>query len=119
MDAVKHLGHILHYKLDDVPDIVRAIKDLNKKANSVLYTFRSADPVVKTFLIKMYCLSLYGCHTWSLSSKCLFHIQVAMNKILRKVPHRYGGRSISRIHFPFFASVFSVSIFCCLIYLPL
>ena len=88
MDAVKHLGHILHYKLDDGPDIVRAIKDLNKKANSMLYTFRSADPVVKTFLIKMYCLSLYGCHTWSLSSKCLFHIQVAVNKILRKVTHR-------------------------------
>ena len=91
MDAVKHLGHILHYKLDDGPDIVRAIKDLNKKANSMLYTFRSADPVVKTFLIKMYCLSLYGCHTWSLSSKCLFQIQVAMNKILHKVwnlPHR-------------------------------
>ena len=91
MDAVKHLGHILHYKLDDGPDIVHAIKDVNKKANSMLYTFRSADPVVKTFLIKMYCLSLYGCHTWSLSSKCLFHIQVAMNKILRKVwnlPHR-------------------------------
>ena len=91
MDAVKHLGHILHYKLDDGPDIVRAIKDLNKKDDSMLYTFRSADPVVKTFLIKMYCLSLYGCHTWSLSSKCLFHIQVAMNKILRKVwnlPHR-------------------------------
>ena len=83
--------YILHYKLDDGPDIVRAIKDLNKKANSMLYPFRSADPVVKTFLIKMYCLSLYGCHTWSLSSKCLFHIQVAMNKILRKVwnlPHR-------------------------------
>ena len=36
MDAVKHLGHILHYKLDDGPDIVRAMKDLNKKANSVL-----------------------------------------------------------------------------------
>ena len=88
---MKHLGHILHFKLDDGPDILRAIKDLNKKANSMLYTFRSADPVVKTFLIKMYCLSLYGCHTWSLSSKCLFHIQVAMNKILRKVwnlPHR-------------------------------
>ena len=66
-------------------------KDLKKKANSILYTFRSADPVVKTFLIKMYCLSLYGCHTWSLSSKCLLQIQVAMNKILRKVwnlPHR-------------------------------
>ena len=32
---VNHLGHILHYNLDDGPDITRAIKDLNKKACSI------------------------------------------------------------------------------------
>ena len=85
MDEIKHLGHILNYNLDDGPDIICALKDLNKKANSVLCTFRSADPVVKTFLIKMYCLSLYGCHLWSLSSKSLNALQIALNKILRKV----------------------------------
>ena len=84
-DEVKHLGHILHYNLDDGPDITRAIKDLNKKANSVLCLFHSADPVVKTYLIKMYCLSLYGCPLWSLSSKSLNCLQIALNKILRKV----------------------------------
>ena len=75
MDEIKHLGHILNYNLDDGPDIIRALKDLNKKANSVLCTFRSADPVLKTYLIKMYCLSLYGCHLWSLSSKSLNALQ--------------------------------------------
>ena len=79
-DEVKHLGHILHYNLDDGPDITRAIKDLNKKANSVLCLFHSADPVVKTYLIKMYCLSLYGCPLWSLSSKSLNCLQIALNK---------------------------------------
>ena len=58
---------------------------LNKNANSVLCTFRSADPVVKTYLIKMYCLSLYGFHLWSLSSKSPNALQIALNKILRKV----------------------------------
>ena len=77
-DEVKHLGHILHYNLDDGPDITRAIKDLNKKANSVLCLFHSADPVVKTYLIKMYCLSLYGCPLWSLSSKSLNCLQIAL-----------------------------------------
>ena len=65
--------------------IIHALKDLNKKANSILCTFRSADPVVKTYLIKMYCLSLCDCHLWSLSSKSLNALQIAMNKILRKV----------------------------------
>ena len=84
-DEVKHLGHILHYKLDDGPDITRAVKELNKKANSVLCLFHAADPLVKTYLIKMYCLSLYGCQLWSLSSTSLSVLQVALNKILRKV----------------------------------
>ena len=64
--------------------IIRAFKDLNKKANSMPCTFRSADPVVKTYLIKMYCLYLYDCHLWFLS-KSLNAFQTAMNKILRKV----------------------------------
>ena len=84
-DEVKHLGHILHYNLDDDPDITRAIKDVNKKANSVLCLFHLADPVVKTYLIKMYCLSLYGCSLWSLSSKSLNCLQITLNKILIKV----------------------------------
>ena len=83
-DEVKHLGHILHYNVDD-GDITQAIKDLNKKANSVLCLFHSADPVVKTYLIKMYCLSLYGCPLWSLSSKSLNGLQIALNEILRRI----------------------------------
>ena len=33
----------------------------------------------------MYCLSPYGCHLWSFSSKSLNALQIALNKILRKV----------------------------------
>ena len=85
VDEVKHLGHILHYILDDDPDITRAVKDLNKKASSVLCIFQSA---IKTFLIK---LSLYGSQLWSLSSKSLSVLQIAINNILRKawnLPYR-------------------------------
>ena len=98
MDEIKHLGHILNYNLDDGPDIIRALKDPNKKANSVLCTFRSADPVVKTYLIKMYCLSLYGCHLWFLSSKSLNVLQIALNKILRKVLNLPSRSHSSIVH---------------------
>ena len=59
--------------------------ELNRKANSVLCKFSSLDPFVKCFLLKSYCLSLYGSPLWSLSSPSLRIIEVALNKLLRKV----------------------------------
>ena len=68
MSHVKHLGHILSSNLDDTLDIQRAVKDLNCKANNLLCTFHSLDPLIKTFLFRSYCLSLHGCCLWSLNS---------------------------------------------------
>ena len=84
-DKIIHLGHTLTHDLNDTEDIIRAIKDLNWKANTLLCTFHSADPFVKCYLIKSYCLSLYGCVLWSLSTPSLKLIEIALNKILRKV----------------------------------
>ena len=80
-----HLGHLLSFNLDDTPDIIRVIKDLNQKANFVLCTFKSADPFVKCCLIKAYCLPLHDCTLWSLSCKSLHVIRVAINNVFRKV----------------------------------
>ena len=85
LDQVSHLGHILTYNLDDKQDIFRATKDLNRKALAALYKFSAADPFVKWFLIKSYCLSLYGSSIWSLASSSIRLIEVALNKLLRKV----------------------------------
>ena len=68
-DKVLHLGHLLSFDLNDRDNIVRATKYVNRKANYMIYTFRYLDPYAMTFLFKMYCLSLYGCILWSLSSK--------------------------------------------------
>ena len=46
-----------------------------------------ADPFVLTFLFKVYCLSLYGCTFWTLSSQALSHLQVAINKVLWRIWH--------------------------------
>ena len=84
IDEVTHLGHILSYNLDDKQDIIRAIKDMNRKDNSILCKFSSLDPSVKCFLLKSYCLSLYGCSLWSLSTPSLRAIEVAY-RILRRI----------------------------------
>ena len=95
-DQVVHLGHILTSNLDDTADIMRTVKDMNKKANSLLCTFHFVDPQVKTFLLKFYCLSLYGCCLWTLSAPSIRVVEVALNKILRKI-WRLPPRSHSAI----------------------
>ena len=45
---VTHLGHVLTSTLDDSEDIARVLKDLIRKANSVLCSFHHVDPFVKT-----------------------------------------------------------------------
>ena len=87
MSHVKHLGHILSSKLDDTLDIQRAVKDLNCKANNLLCTFHSLDPLIKTFLFRSNGLSLYGCCLWSINSSSINVIEIGLNKILRKIGH--------------------------------
>ena len=76
--TVSHLGHILTFNLHDKDDIIRATKDLNRKANYILSSFKCVDPSLKSFLLKSFCLSLYGCVLWSLSSPGINIIQVSM-----------------------------------------
>ena len=38
---------LVMYDLDDRPDISRVVKDMNCKANSILCTFKWADPFIK------------------------------------------------------------------------
>ena len=44
LDEVSHLRHSLTYNLDDKQDIIRAVKHMNQKANSVLCKFSAVDP---------------------------------------------------------------------------
>ena len=52
-DEVSHLGHILTFNLRDKNDTIRATKDLNRKSNYILSTFKSVDPFVKCFFGKV------------------------------------------------------------------
>ena len=46
-DKVSHLGHILTFNLHDKDDIIRATKDLNRKANYILSSLKCVDPFLK------------------------------------------------------------------------
>ena len=46
---------------------------------------KSVDPLVKSCLLKFYCLSLYGCSLWNLSCRSLCSIEVSFNNILRRI----------------------------------
>ena len=83
--TARQLGHILTSTLDDTADIMRVVKDINRKINSLLCLFHFVDPHVKTFLLQSYCLSLYGSCLWSLNAPSINLIEVALNKILRKI----------------------------------
>ena len=58
---------------------------VTRARSAIIVGIKSADPFVKCFLIKAYCLSLYDCTLWSLSCKSLNVIEVAINNEFRKV----------------------------------
>ena len=87
VNVVVHLGHHISYDLSDTVDISMKTRDLVRKANLMLRTFSAADPAVKTYLFQSYCLSLYGCSLWSLSCPGIQSIEIAFNKILRRIWH--------------------------------
>ena len=74
-----HLGHILTSNLDDTADIMR-------NANSLLCTFHFVDPQVKSFLLKFYCLSLYGCCLWTLSAPSIRIVESGVFLLVLTLP---------------------------------
>ena len=74
-DTAKYLGIILTFNLDDAPDIFHAVKDLNQKANGSLCAFHSTNCHTKA----------YGCCVWRLDSPNFSVIEIAVNKIIRKI----------------------------------
>ena len=84
-DHITHLGHVLHYSLDDSEDIKRSTLDMCRKANMVLSTFSICDPHVKTVLVSSHCLSLYGGVLWNVACNQLKSLEIAFNNILRRI----------------------------------
>ena len=67
-------------------------RDMVKKANALFCTFPNLSPSVLTYLLNMFCLSLYGAALWTLSSTSLCTLEVAFSKLLQRI---WKLRSIS------------------------
>ena len=65
--------------------IARVLKDLIRNVKLTQFYVHHVDPFVNTFLIKSYCLSLYGASIWSLGAKLIRQLEIGFNKILRKI----------------------------------
>ena len=83
--SVSHLGHTFQHNLDYDDDIKRVTSDMCRKANYLLQTFSSCDPVVRTKLVVTHCLSLYGSVLWNLRNKHIKSLEIAFNNILRRI----------------------------------
>ena len=84
-NSVTHLGQTLSQNLSDNLDITAVRKDMCRKANHMLTVFGACDPAVKSKLMHSYCLSLYGCSLWKVSSTEMCAMEVAFNNIVRKI----------------------------------
>ena len=87
LDSVVHLAHLLSHNLCDTPDVNSKLRDMIRKANCLFASFPGVGPSILSRLFQSYCLSLYGSCLWSLSSPAIHNIEVAFNKILRKIWH--------------------------------
>ena len=82
----KHLGHIISSdgKTCDAR-IQQATYELYGKANLLIAQFANASPDVKYHLFKSFCMSLYGCSLWDLSSPAMSIFFVAWRKCIRRL----------------------------------
>ena len=84
LNTVCHLGHHLSYNLSD-EDINRKCHDFLKKANILLVNFKFCSPSTLTCLFRSFCLSLYECALWRIDFKSISTIEIAFNKVLRRI----------------------------------
>ena len=84
-ESVTHLGYVLQSHLSDSEDIKRAMVEMCRKANFILQTIPSCDPVVLTKLFHSHCLFLYGSNLWKLDCKQIRALEVCYKNILRKI----------------------------------
>ena len=80
-----------------MPDVNLKLKDMVRKANCLIcLLFQSWSLRHDSF--QSYCLSLHGSSLWLLSSPALHNIEVAFNKILRKIWHLHYRSHTAIVH---------------------
>jgi hypothetical protein len=78
----KHLGNIVgpHCNLEN---IIKSKRDLIIRNNEIFHRFKFVKHNVLYYLFKTYCMSLYGCQLWDVSSKDINNFYIAWRKSIR------------------------------------
>ena len=79
-----HLGHPMSTVNNDL-NITKGVDSFLISVNGVINTFKSAHTDVKYKLFKTYCMPLYGCVLWDLSSKSMKIFYTQWRKSVRKL----------------------------------
>ena len=80
----KHLGHVIGPRSLEA-QVQECIKDFYCKVNAVISQFSNVSYKVKYKLFKSFCMPLYGCQLWDLSSKTIDKFYIAWRKSIRRL----------------------------------
>ena len=83
-DEHTYLGHVISNNLTDDSDILRHVRSLYCKANTLLKKFSQCSEQVKCFLFKMFCSNMYCSSLWCVFKKSTMKkLTVAYNNAFR------------------------------------
>ena len=83
-EKVKYLGVLLNDKLNDNDDIMKQMRGLYARANSVLRKFAACSFEVKLRLFQAFCTSFYCAHLWyKFTKQVISKVGVAYNNVFR------------------------------------
>ena len=88
VESFRYLGFILTRDMSNSDDIARARQKFYSDFNCLLRKFYFADPSVKVFLFKQFCLQLYGSDLWFPNTKTLTALKqfgVGYHKAIKKI----------------------------------
>ena len=83
-----YLGHIVTNDLSDDADILKHVRSLYCKANTLIRKFSNYTDAIRSFLFQMYCGNLYCSSLWCFFKKSsLKKLSVAYNNAFRILQH--------------------------------
>ena len=81
----KHLGIYITNDLLSDENINKACMDLSVRVSSVLTLFPNAHCNVRYTLFQQFCMSLYGCPMWDLTTRSISKLYTLWRKAIRKI----------------------------------
>ena len=84
VESDKHLGNPIGQNRK-IMSINNAVTELDSKTNMIMSHFSHSDAGVRYKLFKTYCMPLYGCTLWNLTSSHMDRFYTAWRKCVRRV----------------------------------